>query len=145
VKRTAATIAILLALGVLAACSATSRDYYVKGKDLMITKDYTGALAAFNQGLESDPESPLLTYEKARALYNLERWQEAMDVLKRFQELTDAQKSSYANERWNADFWIKKCEEHLGITREPAREDKDKGDESSSDEDFIGGMHMKTR
>ena len=145
VKRTAATIAVLLAFGLLAGCSAPSRDYYIKGKDLMFAKDYAGALAAFEKGLESDPDAELLTYEKGHALYQLERWQEAMDVLKRFLELTDAQKSSYDGERWNADFWIKKCEERLGIKREPAQEDKDDKSSADEDEDFIGGMHMKTR
>lgn len=144
-KLVGATIALLLAFGLLAGCSATSRDYYVKGKDLMFAKDYAGALAAFDQGLESDPDAELLTYEKGHALYQLERWQKAMDVFKRFLELTDAQKSSYDGERWNADFWIKKCEERLGIKREPPREDEDEDGESPPDEDFIGGMHMKTR
>jgi len=142
VRLTAATIALLLAVGLLAACSATSRDYYVKGKDLMIVKDYAGALAAFEKGLEFDPDSPLLTYEKARALYSLERWQEAMDVLKRFLELTDAERSSYADERWNADFWIEKCEEHLGIKREPAGRKSGGG---AGDEDTLGGITMKYR
>jgi len=76
------------------------------------------------------------------ALYSLERWQEAMDVLKRFLELTDVEKSSYADERWNADFWIEKCEEHLGIKREPAGRKSGGG---AGDEDTLGGITMKYR
>ncbi len=129
--------------GQVLSCSSRSYEHYWRGKDLMHTKDYKAALAEFEKGLEADPDSVLLTYEKGRALYAMERWADARDAFTRFLELTDEKKSTYDDERWDAEFCIKKCAQMLG---------EDIGGESDEDDsrfdgndDTLGGITMKTR
>lgn len=127
-------------LGQVLSCASTSYDNYWRGKDLMYQKDYEAALAEFEKGLESEPDGILLTFEKARALYALERWADARDTFTRFLDLTDEKKSTYDDERWNAEFCIKKCAQMLG-------EDVGAGDEDDSrfddgNEDTLGGITM---
>jgi tetratricopeptide (TPR) repeat protein len=129
--------------GQFLSCASTSYDRYWRGKDLMHAKDYAAALAEFEKGLEADPDSPLLTFEKGRALYALERWAEAKAVFTRFLELTDEKKSTYADERWDAEFCLKKCAQNLGEDAGEADEDDSRFDEGNGD--TLGGITMKTR
>lgn len=138
-------LAIVLAgyiLGQFLSCAATSYDHYWNGKDLMHAKDYEGALAEFEKGLESDPDGILLTFEKGRALYALERWADARDAFTRLLELTDEKKSTYDDERWNAEFCIRKCAQMLG---EDTGVDEDSSEFDDGNEDTLGGITMVTK
>jgi len=130
-------------LGQFLSCAATSYGHYWKGKDLMHAKDYEAALAEFEKGLESEPDGILLTFEKGRALYALERWADARDTFIRFLELTDEKKSTYDDERWNAEFCIKKCSQMLGEDTGADDEDGSRFDDGNGD--TLGGINMVTK
>ncbi len=142
-------IAILLTayfMGQFLSCSSPSRNHFVLGKNLQAAKSYEAALAEFEKGLQRDPDSILLTYEKARTLYMMQKWADALPVYERFLELTDKLKETYGNERWDAEFNIKRCKQHLGM---PAEEppDGENGDSPSEtgNEDTMGGINIIAR
>ena len=139
-------------MGQFLSCSSPSRNHYILGKDLQATKNYQGALAEFEKGLEKDPNGILLIYEKARTLYMMEKWADAMPVYERFLVLTDTLKETYGTERWDAEFNIKRCKQHLGLPTEEAAAGGKDGDSSNTDsssetgnEDTMGGIHIITR
>lgn len=138
-----AVVLVSYILGQFLSCASTSYDNYWRGKDLMYQKDYDAALAEFEKGLESEPDGILLTFEKGRALYALERWTDARDTFTYFLDLTDEKKSTYDDERWNAEFCIKKCAQMLGEDVDAEDEDDSRFDDGN--EDTIGGINMVTK
>lgn len=134
-------------MGQFLSCSSQERNHYILGKNLQAAKSYEAALAEFEKGLEKDPDSILLTYEKARTLYLMEKWADAMPVYERFLELTDKLKETYGNERWDAEFNIKRCKQHLGLPTEDEPENGENSETPSEtgNEDTIGGIHIETR
>ena len=146
VKLAAAVVLTGYILGQFLSCAAPSYNHYVKGKNLLLAGDCAGALAEFERGLADDPASPVLTYEQARCLYRLERWAEAKAAFERFLALTDVQKQTYADERWDAEFCIKKCRQALG--EEAAGKDAGQQTEDGAakgNEDTLGGITMVTK
>lgn len=133
-------------MGQFLSCSSQSRNHYILGKNLQATKSYEAALVEFDKGLQKEPDSVLLTYEKARTLYIMEKWADALPVYERFLELTDKLKETYGNERWDAEFNIKRIKQHLGQPTEevPAGENSDSPSETGN-EDTMGGIHIETR
>jgi tetratricopeptide (TPR) repeat protein len=141
-------------LGQFLSCSSSARNHYILGKDLQLDKKYAEALAEFDKGLKTDPNSPTLNYEKARTFYMMEKWQEAMDAFQHFLDLTDKLKETYGNERWEAEFSIKRCKQQLGlpIDENAGAGGEEAGDSGKSDsqadsgnEDMIGGIHIVRR
>jgi tetratricopeptide (TPR) repeat protein len=135
-------------LGQFLSCSSSARNHYILGKDLQTDKKYAEALAEFEKGLQTEPDSPRLNYEKARTLYMMEKWQDAITAFEAFMKLTDSLKETYGKERWDADFSIKRCKQQLGLPIDDAaaQEGGDSGktdsQADSGNEDTMGGIHM---
>lgn len=112
-----ALILILLALGacLLAACVSKSRMPYEKGMRLFEAHNYGGALAEFEKSLAADPQQKMALFYKARCLYELDRYKEAMPDFEEFLKRTESDQATFDNERYDAAFYRDKCKEELGI------------------------------
>ncbi len=124
-------------LGQYLSCATPARNAYVKGLELKQARKYADALEFFEKGLKYEPDSPLLNFYKGECLAQLSRWQEAKDILTRFLELTENDKENWREERWIAEFYIKKARQMLG--EEVKSEDTKRFDE---DEDYMGGINI---
>lgn len=97
------------------ACQPDARTLYHQGSMLLQAGDYASALDKFEAGLVQQPGSKVLLFGKARALYGLKRFQEALPVFEEFLKATDGEKSLYKDERTDAAFYRDKCKTELGI------------------------------
>jgi TolA-binding protein len=137
-------------LGQFLSCSTPARNHYILGKDFQMDKKYAEALAEFDAGLKTEPNSPRLSYEKARTLYMMEKWQDAMTAFEAFMKLTDSLKETYGKERWDADFSIKRCKQQLGLPIDDAAQEggdsgKTDSQADSGNEDSMGGINIVRR
>ncbi len=133
-------------LGQYLSCSTPARNAFLKGRELQQAGKYEEALGYFEKGLAYDPDSPLLNFRKGECLAKLERWEEAKTTFELFLKLTDAEAELWKEERWEAEFYVKKARKELG--EEEQKEDKDERsteNPSSADEDYVGGINIITR
>lgn len=112
------TITVLLALlaaglCLLAACPTKARLPYQKGLTLFQAQNYGGALTEFEKSLQADPEQKLALYYKARCLYELERFDEALPDFEEFIARTEPERAVYSDERYDAEFYRDKCKLEL--------------------------------
>jgi len=137
---------VLLILGEFLSCSTPARNEYVKGLDLQDAGRYAEALEHYEKGLKYEPDSPLLNFRKGECLAKLERWKEAKEAFEKFMRITEKEASSWQEERWEAEFYIKKATQELG---EDKKDEKEKPDEEkdrfAEDEDSLGGINIVTR
>ncbi len=129
-------------LGQFLSCSTPARTAYIRGLELQTEGDYEKAIEYYLKGLETDPDSPLLNFRLGECLAKLERWEEAMKALKKFLALTEKDAGSWKKERWEANFYIGKAEQALGIKRS---KQSDRDDRFTDDEDFLGGIRTIVR
>jgi len=107
----AAALGLLL---VLAGCSKT-RYNYQQGLHHLQAQEYAEGLEKFELVLAVDPESKLALFGKARCLYELKRYDEALPLFEQFLTLSERVRASYRNERFDAEFYRDKCKQELGI------------------------------
>ena len=81
-SRQAAALACLLALGGAArpADAASARGLVNQGNDSYRAQEYEDALAAYDQALEKEPDSPYASFNRANALYRASSFAEAADA-----------------------------------------------------------------
>ena len=109
------TIATLLIIGMcLTGCPSSGRMAYQKGMALLQAQDYAGALAQFEKSLIAEPDSVMPLYGKARCLYGLKRYQEALPIFEDVLAKTEREKTLYSDTRYDAAFYRDKCKQELG-------------------------------
>ena len=108
-----AAVALCLLLG-LVGCSKT-RLSYQQGLHHLQAQEYSEALEKFDLVLAVDPESNMALFGKARCLYGLSRYDEALPMFEQFLTQTENVRASYRDERFDAEFYRDKCKQELGI------------------------------
>lgn len=98
----------------LAGCNQERYDYN-RGMALLQARDYSGALEQFEKVLARDPVSNMALFGKARCLYELERYEEALPLFELFITQTEEVRSVYRDERYDAAFYRDKCKLELGM------------------------------
>ncbi len=114
-------ICMLLLLG-CAGCNQSGRSLNHKAIMQMQDKDYAGALATYEEALKLEPDSKVLLFGKAEALYFLERYDEALPLLEDFLVKADAERAAYKEEIFDAKFYRDKCKQELGMPVEQNKE-----------------------
>ena len=112
--RIALLICVTLLLG-CAGCNESGRSLHHKGVMQMQDQDYAGALASYEKGLQLEPTSKVLLLGKAKALYYLERYDEALPLFEDFIQKADAERAAYRDEIYDAKFMRDKCKQELGM------------------------------
>ena len=105
--------ALVMLLG-LAACNKT-RLTYQQGQHALQAQEYDNALAKFEEVLPGAEVSKQALIGKARCLYELERYDEALPLFEKFLTWTERVRAQYRDERYDADFYRDKCKQALGI------------------------------
>lgn len=111
-------LCLLLALTcvfALCACPSSSRMPFQKGMALMQARDYGTALIKFEESLAADPTQKRPLYYKARCLYELDRFEEALEAFEKFLADTTKERSKFRDERFDAEFYRDKSKQELGI------------------------------
>jgi tetratricopeptide (TPR) repeat protein len=98
----------------LAGCNQERYDYS-RGMALLQAQDYTGAIEKFDKVLGRDPDSSMALFGKARCLYELERYDEALPLFEQFITQTEEIRADYRDERYDAAFYRDKCKLALGM------------------------------
>lgn len=106
-------VALCLLLG-LVGCSKT-RYNYQQGMHHLQAQEYSEGLEKFELVLAADPESSMALFGKARCIYELTRYDEALPLFEQFLTQTEGVRASYRDERFDAEFYRDKCKQELGI------------------------------
>ena len=109
--------ATLLALaGVLLSTACDSgRIEYKQGLALLQAQQFGPALEKFDHYLQKNPDSNMALFGKARCLYELQRYDEALPCFEQFITQTDSERATFRDERFDAAFFRDKCKMELGI------------------------------
>ena len=105
----------LFAIVLLNACPSAGRMAYQTAQKNFQEGDYAQALANYEKALEAEQESVMALFGKARCLYELERYSEAMPLFEEFLQKTDTDRVVYSDERFDAEFYRDKCKLELGM------------------------------
>ena len=110
-------IAILALAAVILLCAGcnTQRLDYTQGMALLQAQQYGPALEKFESFLEVEPDSNMGLYGKARCLYELQRYDEALPCFEQFLTQTENVRATYSDERSDAAFYRDKCKTELGM------------------------------
>jgi len=137
VKVLALAFAVACVLGQFLSCSSPAQNQLNRANTLYAAHRYEEALAAVEKGLGYTPDSPVLTFRKGQVLVKLERWEEVKATFTRFLELTADDAGLWTDERWQADFYVKRAMQELG--EEVPLEHPEKFEEEP---DTMGGIHV---
>jgi tetratricopeptide (TPR) repeat protein len=110
-------LSVLLLLGLLplcCGCTKSVREHYTAAQFAEQDKDYTKALAEYEEVLKLVPDDPMANYGKAHALYELQRYAEAKPIFEHFLEQTYEERGSFQDVRYDAEFYRDKCKVALG-------------------------------
>jgi tetratricopeptide (TPR) repeat protein len=113
--------AVLLAL-MCTACNESARSLNHKAMLQMEDKDFTGALASYEKGLQKEPASRVLLLGKAKALFELQRYEEALPLFEDFITKAEPDRATYKDDIFDAEFYRDKCKQELGQTVEQNKE-----------------------
>ena len=113
-NRVVGVIVVSLALLAMSACPDSSRLPYQKGMALMQAQEYGPALDKFDESLAADPDLKMPLFGRARCLYQLDRFEEALEAYEKFLVATQQERTKYGDERFDAEFYRDKCKLELG-------------------------------
>ena len=140
------SLLFIFILGQFLSCSTPARNAYIKGLGLQDAGRYVEALEYYEKGLKYEPDSPLLNFRKGECLAKLQRWKEAKETFEKFMQITEKDASSWQEERWEAEFYIKKATQELGEDKKDEENKPDeKEDRFAEDEGSLGGISIVTR
>jgi len=110
---------IMVVALVLVACGLMScnkaRAHYQNGMAKLHASQFGEALENFEAALVEDPASNMALFGKARSLYELKRFDEALPCFEQFITQTESVRATYSDERFDAEFYRDKCKLELGI------------------------------
>ncbi len=108
-------LSALAVLNVCVGCPSAGRDAYQKGIRAYDAQEYQKSLDLFDKALESEPDSLMIMYGRAQALYKLQRYEDAIQAFETFIDKSESERASFQGERKDAAFYRDKCKEALGI------------------------------
>lgn len=109
----------VLALGlVFAGCNPDPTIQMRKGQALLDGRQYGPAINEFDKVLAAQPDNKGALLGKARSLYMLKKYQEALALFEKFIADTESERALYRNDRFDAEFYRDKCKQALGETVE---------------------------
>ena len=117
-------LAALLGVGVsLTSCYTTAQVLFVQGQKEYQVGNYEGAAEKFREAIQLDPKNTtIVRYWLGKALFELGDYRGTADAFREFLRLTVADPGEYADERWDAMFYLEKSLRALG--EELTEEDK---------------------
>jgi tetratricopeptide (TPR) repeat protein len=105
----------MLVAAAVAGCPASSRGPYQQGMMLLQAGNYSEALAKFEASLEADPTQRMPLFGKARCLYELGQYEDALKIFEIFLSETERDRAKFSDERYDAEFYRDKCKLELGM------------------------------
>jgi tetratricopeptide (TPR) repeat protein len=115
-----ATLLLALSLSVLAlaGCYKSVREHYSAAQFAQSANDWGTALEEYNEVLKRVPDDSMALFGKARCLYELRRFEEAIPIFEQVLKNTDDEKAVFKQVRYDAEFYRDKCRVELGETIE---------------------------
>jgi len=95
-------ISIVTVLLVSGCVNKDPESYYQDGLDKYNLADYTGAIVSFDSAIQLNPENSKYWIMKGKSLYNLERYEEAVDCYNYVITVIE--------DEYNKDAWAGKAE-----------------------------------
>jgi len=89
---------LLFIFPVIAFSQSTAKEWYNKGIELKGKQDYQGALAAFKNAISKKADYNEAYYQAGGCCTELEKYEDAVDLLKKFTPKTDIEKKNKFNE-----------------------------------------------
>lgn len=109
-------LAALLVMGLsLSACYTTAQVLFVQGQKEFQVGNYQGAAEKFQEAIQLDPKNTtIVRYWLGKALYELGDYKGTATAFREFLRLTQSDPGRYADERWDAMFYLEKSLKALG-------------------------------
>jgi len=89
---------ILFLFPFIVSAQSTAKAWYNKGVELKGKQDYEGALTAFKNAISKKADYSEAYYQAGRCANELEKYEDAIDLLKKFMPTTNNEKKSKYNE-----------------------------------------------
>jgi tetratricopeptide (TPR) repeat protein len=102
----------------LTGCLTNARTHQHNADMALMAKDYGTAIAEYDKGLAKQPDSVMLRFGKAKALYGQEKWPEARALFEEFLQLTSTDQHPWIKQRKEAEFYRDRCRQEMGETVE---------------------------
>jgi tetratricopeptide (TPR) repeat protein len=104
---------LLFIIPFIVSSQSTAKEWYSKGIELKGKKDYEGALAAFKSAISKKADYNEAYYQAGWCCNELEKYEDAVDLLKKFTPKTDDEKKNRSNELGLSYYKLQKATEAI--------------------------------
>jgi len=104
---------LLFVFPIIVSAQSTAKEWYSKGVELKEKKDYEGALAAFKNAISKKADYNEAYYEAGWCSNELEKYEDAIDLLKKYTPKTDNEKKNKSNELGLSYYKLQKATEAI--------------------------------
>ena len=104
---------LLFVFPIIVSSQSTAKEWYSKGVELKGKKDYEGALAAFKSAISKKADYNEAYYEAGWCCNELEKYEDAVDLLRKFTPKTDNEKKNRSNELGLSYYKLQKTTEAI--------------------------------
>lgn len=110
----AAMVLIAAALLSFCGCAKSARMHYTAAQNAQGANDWNTALSEYEEVLKQQPDDVMGLLGKARSLYELKRFSEALPLFEQFLDKTKGDPATFKGERYDAEFYRDRCKQELG-------------------------------
>jgi tetratricopeptide (TPR) repeat protein len=104
---------LLFIIPFIVSSQSTAKEWYSKGVELKGKKDYEGALTAFKNAISKKADYNEAYYQAGWCCNELEKYEDAVDLLKKFTPKTDDEKKNRSNELGLSYYKLQKATEAI--------------------------------
>src|SRR5258705_13838308 len=104
---------LLLVFPFIISAQSTTKEWYTKGVELKGKQDYEGALAAFRNVISKKADYNEAYYQAGWCCNELEKYEDAIDLLKKFMPIADNDKKTKYNELGFSYYKLQKATEAI--------------------------------
>ena len=104
---------LLFVFPFIVSAQSTAKEWYNKGIELKGKQDYEGALAAFKNAISKKADYNEAYYQAGWCCNELEKYEDAVDLLKKFMPTTEADKKNKYNETGFSYYKLQKATESI--------------------------------
>jgi len=104
---------LLFVFPIIVSAQSTAKEWYSKGVELKGKKDYEGALAAFKNAISKKADYNEAYYEAGWCSNELENYDEAIDLLKKYTPSEEKSKKNKSNELGYSYYKLQKATEAI--------------------------------
>jgi tetratricopeptide (TPR) repeat protein len=112
-KRKVLTPLLLFVFPFIVSAQSTAKEWYSKGIELKGKKDYDGALAAFKSAISKKADFNEAYYEAGWCSNELEKYEDAIDLLKKYMPSEEKSKKNKSNELGFSYYKLQKATEAI--------------------------------